>query len=123
MSIRLYAFAVGSVALVLFGLQPLRAQDDPRKRMDIDKDLAEQLYREQQARRGCKVSICEAARSKAAQGENIACKVVKTWPEIDLKTKVLKGAMQWPFGNAQCEAAIAIDRKMLVAAACYCKYV
>jgi hypothetical protein len=121
-SIGFNAFAVGAVALVLLGLQPVRAQDDPRKRTDIDKNLAEQLYREQEARRGCKVSICEAARAKAAQGDNIACKVVKTWPEIDLKTKVLKGAMQWPFGNAQCEAAITIDRKMLVAAASEAKY-
>jgi hypothetical protein len=106
MSIEFNAFAAGAVALVLLGLQPVRAQDDPRKRTDIDKDLAEQLYREQEARRGCKVSICEAARTKAAQGDNIACKVVKTWPEVDLKTKVLKGAMNWPFGNAQCEAKI-----------------
>ena len=69
MSIEFKAFAVGVAALVLLGLQPpVRAQDDPRKRTDIDKDLAEQLYREQEARRGCKVSICEAARTKAAQG-------------------------------------------------------
>ncbi|MBO0766414.1 MAG: hypothetical protein J2P50_17750 [Hyphomicrobiaceae bacterium] len=122
MSIRLCAIALGAVAPVLFGVQALLAQDDPRKRTDIDKDLAEQLYREQEARRGCKVSICEAARTKTAQGDNIACKVVKTWPEIDLKTKVLKGAMEWPFGNAQCEAAITVDRKLLVAAVSEAKY-
>ena len=122
MSIRFNAFALGAVALLLLGLPQVRAQDaDPRKRTDIDKDLAEQLGREQDARRGCKVSICEAARSKAA-GDNLACKVVKTWPEVDLKTKILKGSMDWPFGNAQCEAAITIDRKMLLAATAEAKY-
>ena len=118
MSIRFKAFTGAALALALFGLQPAGAQqqDDPRKRTDIDKALGEQLYQEQQARRGCKISLCEAARTKAAQGDNIACKVLKTWPDVDLKTKVLKGAMDWPFGHASCEASITIDRKMLVAA-------
>lgn len=122
MSIQLKPFTGAALALVLLGLQPVGAQDDPRKRTDIDKSLAEQLYQEQQARRGCKNSICEAARSKVAQGDNIACKVLKTWPDVDLKTKVLRGAMEWPFGNAQCEAAITIDRKMLVAAVSEAKF-
>ncbi len=122
MSIRFTALAGAAFALVFFGLQPVGAEDDPRKRTDIDKGLAEQLYKEQQARRGCKISICEAARSKAAQGGNIACKVLKTWPDIDLKSKVLRGAMDWPFGHAQCEASISIDRKLLVAAASEAKF-
>lgn len=124
MSIPFKAFGGAVIALALLGLQPLGAQDDPdpRKRTDIDKDLAEQLYKEQQARRGCKVAICETARSKVAQGDNIACKVLKTWPDIDLKSKVLKGALDWPFGHAQCEANISIDRKLLAAAMSEAKY-
>jgi hypothetical protein len=108
-------------ALVLFGLQPLVAEDDLRKRTDIDKDLAEQLYNEQQARRGCRVSICEA-RGKAVQGDNITCKVLKTWPDVDLKNKILKGTLDWPFGHAQCEASISLDRKLIAAAATEAKY-
>ena len=53
------------------------------------------------ARRGCKVSLCESARSKEVQGESFSCMVLKTWPDVDLKTKVLKSAMDWPFGHAQ----------------------
>jgi hypothetical protein len=122
MSIRLKVFTGAAFALVLLSFQPVVADDDPRKRTDIDKDFAEQLYQEQQARRGCKIAICEAARSKAAQGDNIACKVLKTWPDIDLKSKILKGALDWPFGHAQCEANISINRKLLVAAASEAKY-
>ena len=119
-----YSRVVAAVtAILLFGFQPAAAQGgDPRTRTDIDKELAEQLFREQEARRGCKISICEIARSKSAQGDNIACKVLKTWPEIDLKTKILKGAIDWPWGHAQCEAAIAIDRKLIVASASEPKY-
>jgi hypothetical protein len=122
MSVRLKAFSGAAFALILLGLHPVGAEDDPRKRTDIDKEFAEQLFKEQVARRGCKISICDAARSKVAQGDNIACKVLKTWPDIDLKSKVLKGAMEWPFGHAQCEANISLDRKLIVAAASEAKY-
>jgi hypothetical protein len=115
MSVASKALLAAATVLILTGLQPVRAEDDPRKRTDIDKNLAERLYQEQEARRGCKVAICQAARSKAP-GDNLACKALKTWPDIDLKTQILKGAMEWPFGHAQCEASINIDRKMLIAA-------
>jgi hypothetical protein len=115
MTIASNVFAATSAALLL-GLQPASAEDDPRTRTDIDKALAEQLYKEQVARRGCKISICEAARSKTAEGASPACKVLKTWPDIDLRGKILKGAMEWPFGHAQCEANIALDRKLIVGA-------
>jgi hypothetical protein len=110
------AIISATAVLLLLGLQPVRADDDPRTRTDIDKALAEQLYKEQVARRGCKISICEAARSKTAEGASPACKVVKTWPYIDLSGKILKGAMEWPFGHAQCEANIALDRKLIIGA-------
>jgi hypothetical protein len=119
-SVAFQAFVAAGSALLLLGLQPAGAQE--KLRTDIDKELAERLLKEQEARRGCKIAICEAARSRVAQGDNISCKVVKTWPDIDLKTKILKGAMEWPFGHAQCEAAITIDRKMLVTAASEAKY-
>jgi hypothetical protein len=120
-------FGCGGVAATLAALllvctAPAGAQKDPRTRTDISKVLAEQLYREQEARRGCKVTICETARNKSTQGDNIACKVVKTWPDIDLKNKVLKGAMDWPWGHAQCEASISLDRKLIVAAMTEPKY-
>jgi hypothetical protein len=120
---RLAGVIAAAVALALMLSMPAGAQrGDPRKRTDIDKALAEQLYQEQQARRGCKVAICEAARSKDSPGDNIACKVVKTWPDIDLKNKVLRGVVDWPWGHAQCEASISLDRKLIVAAATEAKY-
>jgi hypothetical protein len=119
---RLSCAGAAAFALALAFTPPAAAQGEPQLRTDIDKALAEQLVQEQEARRGCKVTICEAARNKITEGGNIACKVVKTWPDVDLKNKVLKGAMDWPWGHAQCEAAISLDRKMLVAAAAGPKY-
>src|SRR5262249_18946231 len=93
-----------------------RAEDDPRLRMEIDKGLAERLSRESQAREVCKVAICDAARSKDTQSGNISCKVVKTWPAIDLKEKILKGKLDWPWGNAQCEASLSLAKDLIIAA-------
>jgi hypothetical protein len=121
-SIPFKAFTAAALAFALLGFLPAGAQDDPGKRTDIDKELAEQLVKEQEARRGCKVSICEAARSKDAQNGTIACKVLKTWPDVDLKNKILKGTLDWPFGHAQCEANILLDRKLLATAAAEAKF-
>src|SRR5262245_24208433 len=107
-------FVLAGVVCVCLGLA--RAEDDPRLRTDIDKELAERLYRESQARQGCKVAICDAARRKEPQGGNIACSVVKTWPAIDLKEKILKGKLDWPWGNAQCEANLNLARDLIIAA-------
>jgi len=104
------------IAVVCLSLGFVRAEDDPRSRTDIDKELAERLYRESQARQGCKVEICETARKKETEGGNIACKVVKTWPAIDLKEKILKGKLDWPWGNAQCEANLSLARELIIAA-------
>jgi len=98
------------------------ADEDARLRTDIDKDLAQQLWRESQARKACKAKICEIARSKTPAGEDIACKVVKTWPAVDLKDKILRGKLDWPLGNAQCESQLALARALIVAAMSQAKY-
>jgi hypothetical protein len=114
--------ALIAAAALLVCVASAGAQEDPRTRTDIDKQLAEQLYQEQQARHDCKVAICETARNKSTQGGSVACKVVKTWPDVDLKNKILKGAMDWPWGHVQCEASISLDRKMIVASISEPKY-
>ena len=47
------AYLLAGILCVSLGF--VRAEDDPRLRTDIDKELAERLYRESQARQGCKV--------------------------------------------------------------------
>ena len=103
------------VLVLLSAISSARAQGDPRARTDIDKALAEQLYREQQANRGCKIAVCEAARGHSARKDKVACQVAKTWPDIDVKNRFLKGAMDWPWGHAQCEGRFAIERQLILA--------
>jgi hypothetical protein len=89
------------------------AQDKPTLRTDVPPALAERLFKEGEAREACKKSICDAARSKKAEGDPLSCKVVKTWPAQDLKDKILKGKMDWKWGHAQCEAEVKLDRSLV----------
>lgn len=82
-------------------------------RTDLPEPLAKRILAEGEARIGCKKQICGIFRDKKAEGENVACKVVKTWPDVDLKEKILKGKLDWPWSHIQCEVDITLDRAML----------
>jgi hypothetical protein len=79
----------------------------------VDQALEQRIAKEKEDRRDCKIKICDAALNKKADGEDIACKVVKTWTVADLKEKILKDRIDWPFGNAQCAAEVKLARKTL----------
>src|ERR1700716_1669913 len=114
---------VAAIVALIVGLPVCaHAEDDPRTRTDIDKELAQQLYRASQARQACKARICEIARTKQVQGDNIACKVLKTWPAADLKEKTLRDKLNWPWANAQCEASLVLDSSLIAAAVSQPKY-
>jgi hypothetical protein len=99
---------IGVVATAAF------AEEQPGVlRTDVPKPLAERMLKEGNDREACKKSICEVSRSKKADGPALACKVVKTWPSIDLTEKVFKGKMEWKWGNAQCDAEIKLDRALV----------
>ena len=122
MSIVCVRFSALVVFVLLSAIPSARAQGDPRARTDIDSALADQLYREQQINRGCKIVVCEAARGKSAQEDKLACHVAKTWPDIDIKNRFLKGAMAWPWGHAQCEGKFAIERQLIFPSALEPRY-
>jgi hypothetical protein len=111
--------AVAVAAAMLGGAS---AEDTVRLRTDVDPQLARQLYEESLARQACKVQICSIARKRPADGGGVACEVVKTWPAVDLKEKLLKGKLDWPWGDAQCSTHLTLQRAMIVAAMAEAKY-
>jgi hypothetical protein len=102
-----FGFAVITAMTMLTG--PAAAQD-------VDKALEARMEKEKAERRGCKITICDTARNHKADGGDIACSVVKTWPAGDLRDNILKGKLDWPWGNAQCRVDVKIERKMLAQA-------
>ena len=79
----------------------------------VDEALEQRIAKEKADRRDCKIKICDAALNKKAEGEDIACKVVKTWTAAELKEKVLKGRIEWPLGHAQCTTEVKLARTTL----------
>jgi hypothetical protein len=79
----------------------------------VDQELAQRMAKEKADRRDCKIKICDTARNKKADGDDIACKMVKTWTAVELKEKILKGRFDWPFGNVQCTGDVKLARKPL----------
>jgi hypothetical protein len=102
-----FGFAVITAMTMLTG--PAAAQD-------VDKAPEARMEKEKAERRGCKITICDTARNHKADGGDIACSVVKTWPAGDLRDNILKGKLDWPWGNAQCRVDVKIERKMLAQA-------
>lgn len=98
--------AVTTFAATILGGAAL-AQTPPALRTELPQALAERINKEAEARESCKRAICESHRKKAAAP--LACKVVKTWPAVDLKERILKGAMDWSWGHAQCTADLDLD--------------
>ncbi|HEX6830350.1 MAG TPA: hypothetical protein VF090_02260, partial [Methyloceanibacter sp.] len=51
-------------------------------------DLTPEERAEKQARKACKVKLCDILATKDPQGDDVACDIVKTWREQDI-TKML----------------------------------
>src|SRR6476619_7100751 len=51
-------------------------------------DLTAEERAEKQARKACKVKICDILATKDPQGDDVSCDIVKTWRERDI-TKML----------------------------------
>ena len=70
---------------------------------------------EKEARKACKVKICDILATADATGDDVACDIVKTWREADI-TKMLGGKVDWPYGKAVCQSKLEIERAPLARA-------
>lgn len=70
---------------------------------------------ERQARKACKIKICDILATKDPQGDDVSCDIVKTWSESDI-TKMLGGRIDWPWGKAVCQSKLEIKHEQLVKA-------
>ena len=94
----------------------------PRRRADSGKDdLTAEERAEKQARKACKVKICDILATKDPQGDDVSCDIVKTWREQDI-TKMLGGRFNWTWGKAVCQSKLEVKREALVKAMTEAKY-
>ena len=76
---------------------------------------------EKKARKACKIEICDILATKAPQGPDIACDIVKTWRTDDV-IDMLGGRIDWPWGNAVCQSKLRLKRAPLTKAMSEARY-
>jgi hypothetical protein len=88
---------------------------------DTKTELTDEERAEKQARKACKIKICDILATKDPQGDDVSCDIVKTWRESDI-TKMLGGRFDWPWGKAVCQSKLDIKREQLANAMTQANY-
>ena len=76
---------------------------------DAKTELTDEERAEKQARKACKIKICDILATKDPQGDDVSCDIVKTWRKSDI-TKMLGGRFDWPWGKAVCQSKLDFKR-------------
>jgi len=85
-------------------------------------ELTPEEKAEKEARKACKIKICDILATKDATGDDVACDIVKTWRGEDI-AKMLGGKIDWPWGNAVCQSKLELQRAPLAKAMSEASYV
>jgi len=112
-------FVIG-VVTELLAVAPARAAEKPPQ---LSPELTALLAREKAYRKACKIEICAILASKSAEGDDIACHVIKTWLKSDIEKIIARSHVGWPWGHARCQTDLSLPRATLVAAMREKKYV
>ncbi len=112
---------LGTSAIVLTllaaGEPPAWADDKVSISSDVkEADLTPEERAERDARKSCKVELCQAFRRPENPAGDITCSIPKSWRKSQLDKMVSKAKVSWPWGPVHCHADIDISRDMLAKA-------
>ena len=79
------------------------------------RELTPEELAEKEARKACKMKICDIIATRDPNGEDVSCDIVKTWREEDI-AKMLGGKIGWPWGKAVCQSKLELPRAPLAKA-------
>ena len=113
------------LAAILLGSSPLALAEDakPSAAPALEapsppakaRELTPEEKAEKEARKACKVKICDIITTKSPVGDDVSCDIVKTWREEDI-TKMLSDKISWPWGKALCQSKLELKREPLAKA-------
>lgn len=108
--------AVTAFALAVFlSFSPAFAADDLGPQVSSKRELTPEERAEKEARKACKIEICDIIATKEPNGPNVSCDVKKTWRATEI-VKMLGGRIDWPWGRAVCESSLLLERASLAKA-------
>jgi hypothetical protein len=108
----------------LLGLSPAAFADDEPAPPAVEeakppaktkRALTPEEKAEKEARKACKIEICDILAAKEPQGPDVACDIVKTWRAEDI-VEMLGGRINWPWGSAVCQSKLRLKRAPLAKA-------
>jgi len=70
---------------------------------------------EKEARKACKIEICDIIATRAPLSDDIACDIKKTWRAGDI-AKMLGDQIDWPWGKAVCQSKLSLERNAVAEA-------
>jgi hypothetical protein len=76
---------------------------------------------EKEARKACKMKICDIIGTRDPAGDDVSCDIVKTWRAEDI-AKMLGGKIDWPWGKAVCQSKLELKRAPLAKAMSEAEY-
>ncbi len=85
------------------------------------RELTPEEKAEKEARKACKIKICDIIATRDPDGDDVSCDIVKTWREEDI-AKMLGGKIGWPWGKAVCQSKLELERKPLAMAMSEAQY-
>jgi hypothetical protein len=107
-----FTCAAGIACMVGFSLSAVWAAEDA----GVAPELTARIAKEKEDRKACKTEICKAF-AQPGDGPAITCSVTKTWLAAEIQAGFLGDKLTWPWGHAQCSAAIELDRHAIAEAA------
>ena len=120
-----------AVSLLLIGTSPTLAAGDAAPSDAAEPTAGTQVKSkraltpaekaEREARKACKIEICDILATKSPQGPDVACDIIKTWRTDDI-VDMLGGRIDWPWGNAVCQSKLRLERAPLAKAMSEARY-
>lgn len=109
--VAVFAVAIGS----MIGATSVRAQDGEAA-ANVPEALAKRMAAEKDARRACKIEICQAF-ADGKGGDPITCDVTKTWLRSEIVSRITGGDYVWGYGHTQCSMKLNLSRDEIAKAA------
>ena len=118
-------FGLLTIALLLLAsafplaVEDLAAEDlaaeDLGSQVTSKRTLTPEERAEKEARKACKIEICDIIATKEANGPNVSCDIGWSWRAEEI-FEALGGRIDWNWGKAVCETELRLERAALAKA-------
>src|SRR5258706_6227070 len=94
------AVLVGGLALAIIGVGPSRA--------------LERAAGEKEVLKACEKRLCDIVVNKQPSGDDLTCKLSKTWAQSSIKDGIEKRKLSWSFGDERCTVDLTAKRDLIL---------